>query len=64
MMDKFNEWETYDIQGYWPKRTRSCGNFGGCQFIPLCVAPENMRETFAQCNFDVKPEDAWDKESV
>jgi len=61
MREKYALWCALESQGYFPKNTRSCGNFGGCSFGPLCVAPENMRETFAQCNFDVKPEDEWER---
>lgn len=51
---KQREIEIYSANGYWPKRTRSCGDFGGCSFASLCVAPPNMREMFARANFEVK----------
>jgi hypothetical protein len=43
----------YEDIGYWPKSTRSCSDWGGCVFAPLCTAPPSMRELFAQANFDV-----------
>jgi hypothetical protein len=42
---------------YFPKNTRSCGDFGGCEFVPLCTAPPLMREQFALANFEVKKEE-------
>jgi hypothetical protein len=43
----------YEQSDYWPKRTRSCSDWGGCVFAPLCTAPPQMREMFAQANFQV-----------
>ena len=51
------EIEAYEYQDYWPKRTRSCGDFGGCEFVGLCCAPPNMRHMFAQSNFDIKKDE-------
>jgi hypothetical protein len=41
----------YEQNGYWPKRTGACSNYGGCPFIPICVAPPKMREQFLESNF-------------
>ena len=41
---------------WWPKRTRSCGNYGGCPYQPICIAPPNMREAFLESNFE---QDFW-----
>ena len=37
---------------WWPKNTRSCGNYGGCPYQPICLAPPNMREAFLESNFE------------
>ncbi len=47
----------YRNSAYWPKRTRSCGDFGECEFIGLCTAPSTMRELFAQANFNIGEKD-------
>jgi hypothetical protein len=46
---------TYQKKEYrlwWPKNTRSCGNYGGCAFQPICQAPPNMREGFLDSGFE------------
>ena len=63
----FEEWERdvqwkwrelcrYSETGYWPKRTQSCGDYGGCPFVPLCAAPPEQRELFVMSNFVEKGE--------
>lgn len=31
-------------QGYWPMNDKSCGNYGGCPFRPICSKPNSTRE--------------------
>ncbi len=37
---------------WWPKRTRSCSNYGGCPYRPICQAPPGLREEFLESNFE------------
>lgn len=53
--DQLDEWykdfgiymkmaEFYATQGYWPQNDKSCGNYGGCPFRPICAKAPSMRE--------------------
>lgn len=53
---KWEEIRYYEHIEYWPKRTGSCGDWGGCEFVPLCIAPPGQREMFVESNFDIKKE--------
>ena len=50
--EKCYELIRYEALKWWPKRTRSCGNYGGCAFQPICQAPPNMREEFLDAGFE------------
>jgi len=52
-LENIRRWE---MLGYYPKKTSSCGDFGGCPFIPICIAPPSQREFFMESNFGVKEE--------
>ena len=41
-----------DHRAHWPKRTGACGNYGGCPYQAVCIAPPKMREFFLECSFD------------
>jgi hypothetical protein len=49
---KVNDLLSYQKADYWPKRTKSCGNYGGCPYRHICVAPPNVREFFLESQFD------------
>jgi hypothetical protein len=51
MLYKWRMLEVYNAHGYYPKVTQSCGDFGGCPFQGICLAPPNQREFFAESNF-------------
>lgn len=36
----------YASQGYWPMNDKSCGNYGGCAFQPICSRDPKVREVF------------------
>lgn len=36
----------YASEGYWPMNDKSCSNFGGCPFQPICSKDPKVRETF------------------
>jgi hypothetical protein len=57
LLEKWAELLGYLNRGYFPKRTRSCGDYGGCPFQPLCVAPPGQRRFFGESNFAVRPEE-------
>jgi hypothetical protein len=41
----------YEAFDWWPKNTRSCGNYGSCPYQAVCLAPPNMREAFLENSF-------------
>jgi hypothetical protein len=51
MQMKWHQLTDYDDLPYYPKVTQSCGDFGGCPFQGICLAPPNQREFFAESNF-------------
>ena len=36
----------YATEGYWPQNDKSCGNYGGCPFQPICSKDPKVRQTF------------------
>lgn len=36
----------YATDNYWPMNDKSCGNFGGCPFQPICSKDPKVRESF------------------
>lgn len=45
------EAESYARESYWPMRTSSCGNYGGCQFRRICSRPPAAREQWLRSDF-------------
>lgn len=44
--------EMHHLTGFWPRNEKACGNYGGCDFLPLCTAPsENMRRALMMTQF-------------
>jgi len=37
---------TYATEGYWPMNDKSCGNYGGCPFQPICGKDPKVRKTW------------------
>jgi len=54
VVGNIRRWETLTF--YYPKKTSSCGDFKGCPFIPICIAPPSQREFFMESNFGIKEE--------
>lgn len=42
-------------QGYFPRNTTACGNYGGCVFREVCSRPLSVRESFLAADFVKKP---------
>ena len=38
-------------EDFHPQKTEACGNFGGCQFLPLCSAAPKMREMIIESSY-------------
>lgn len=38
--------QTYALNDYWPKNDKSCGNYGGCPFQPICSRDPKVRPEF------------------
>lgn len=36
----------YATEGYWPMNDKSCGNYGGCPFQPICAKDPKVRQTW------------------
>lgn len=36
---------------YWPQNDKSCGNYGGCPFAPLCARTPQARETWLKADY-------------
>ena len=36
----------YASEGYWPQNDKSCGNYGGCPFQPICSKDPKVRAVF------------------
>lgn len=53
-----NRAHEFAVQGHWPANDKSCGNYGGCPFIPVCsVAPAFRKRWLADdyIKFDWNP---------
>jgi hypothetical protein len=51
---KLGEMLEYEKQGYWPKRTGSCGKWGGCPYLVLCQSVPELREALMEGNYDIE----------
>ncbi len=43
--------QAYTRENYFPRRTTSCGNYGGCVFREVCSRPPQVRENFLKADF-------------
>lgn len=43
---------------HFPMRTTSCGNYGGCEFRPICSRQQSIRKNFLNADFTQGP--SWD----
>lgn len=57
----FKTGETYALAGFWPKNEKSCGNYGGCAFRPICSKPPSIRQDWLQAAFYQR---VWDPLAV
>jgi hypothetical protein len=43
--------ERYANSEYWPMNDKSCNNYGGCPFRPICSKDPGVRDRFLESNF-------------
>jgi hypothetical protein len=44
----------YEEVEYWPKRTRSCGGYGGCPYRAICMTPPSQRAFIMETSYERK----------
>ena len=44
-------------EGFWPRNDKSCGNYGGCAFIPICSRSPNTRDAWLDSDYKKR---IWD----
>lgn len=49
--------EYYAKEQYWPMNRKSCGNYGGCPFRPICSKPPAARATWLHTSYTKR---MWD----
>lgn len=45
------------LTGHWPQNEKSCGQYGGCPFRPICSRPPNARQAWLNSDFTKR---VWD----